>query len=308
MEKRYRTELDSLKTSKIGPNSFAQELFNGAGVPFYSELKISFIEADNEPLPDQTANKVNSDPIKTPEVASEKSVVMDSLKNFADKKVGDTNNSVHNFNGGNLARKFAIPENYSALISDKVELLKGDEFALAMQERFTTTIIEQRYEKHDRLSSSDTVEIIFVTDAYLCDDADTEMDLFFNNETAQLFSRMIGAMKLQPKEYLVSALSKDSDDESSDIFESFLEEIVFFKPKIIMTLGASAAHKLLGIKDRLSKIHGQSFEKTVTTTDKEDLNFTIVPIFHPEFLLINPAMKKTAWEDMQVIMQTLGKL
>jgi DNA polymerase len=33
-----------------------------------------------------------------------------------------------------------------------------------------------------------------------------------------------------------------------------------------------------------------------------------MPTFHPAYLLRNPAEKKKAWEDLQLVMQELGKL
>ena len=34
----------------------------------------------------------------------------------------------------------------------------------------------------------------------------------------------------------------------------------------------------------------------------------MVPIFHPDFLKINPKMKRTAWDDLQKVMRMIGKL
>ena len=52
-----------------------------------------------------------------------------------------------------------------------------------------------------------------------------------------------------------------------------------------------------------SNIHGQFFEKQYG-----DTAFSLMPVFHPDFLVINPNMKRTAWADLQKVMERVGKI
>jgi uracil-DNA glycosylase family 4 len=71
----------------------------------------------------------------------------------------------------------------------------------------------------------------------------------------------------------------------------------------VVTLGAFASNLLLEGQERLSKIHGNFFPRSFS----DNFHTQIVPLFHPNFLLINPSMKKSAWMDMQKIMDFVGK-
>ncbi|MDD5406064.1 MAG: uracil-DNA glycosylase [Sulfurovaceae bacterium] len=77
------------------------------------------------------------------------------------------------------------------------------------------------------------------------------------------------------------------------------KQIELIKPKIIVTLGATAYHYLTGDETQISKIHGTVIEKD---------SFTIVPTYHPSFLLRNPSYKHEAWEDFKKINQLYNAL
>ncbi len=71
-----------------------------------------------------------------------------------------------------------------------------------------------------------------------------------------------------------------------------LKQIEFVDPKIIVTLGSTAYHYLTGNDSDISKVRGiaQRFN-----------NYTIVPTFHPSYLLRNPSAKREAFNDMKLI-------
>ena len=68
-----------------------------------------------------------------------------------------------------------------------------------------------------------------------------------------------------------------------------LKQIELVKPKLIVALGATAYHYLSNDDTPISKIRGHLL------TDK---NYTIIPTYHPSYLLRNPSAKKEAFEDM----------
>ncbi len=70
------------------------------------------------------------------------------------------------------------------------------------------------------------------------------------------------------------------------------KQIESIKPKLIVTLGATAYHYLTGDESKITQIRG--------TIQKRD-NYTIIPTFHPSYLLRNPSAKKEAFIDMKLI-------
>ena len=68
-----------------------------------------------------------------------------------------------------------------------------------------------------------------------------------------------------------------------------LKQIELIKPKLIVTLGATAYHYLTGDETSITKIRG--------TLHKQD-GYTIIPTYHPSYLLRNPSAKKDVFEDL----------
>jgi len=135
-------------------------------------------------------------------------------------------------------------------------------------------------------------------------------------EGDDLLGKMIVAMKLRPGEFNrvpfnekledVNDLAGNLTTPSTETVE-LLEQIKKFKPNIVVSLGATVTNILLGKREKLSGIHGQFFEKSVSL-DNESYTYQLMPIFHPDFLVINPNMKRTAWIDLQKVMERVGKI
>jgi len=69
-----------------------------------------------------------------------------------------------------------------------------------------------------------------------------------------------------------------------------------------MTMGSIATQAVLNTEERLSKLQGKLQTRT-WSYPKEKISFKIMPIFHPEYLIINPAMKRSAWDGMKCIIE-----
>jgi uracil-DNA glycosylase family 4 len=119
-------------------------------------------------------------------------------------------------------------------------------------------------------------------------------------KTAELFERMIVAMKLAPTEVCIYPVEQGEQDLALEV----MTVAAYLRPELIVTLGARATQKILKTPERLSMIHGQFFQREVG----EHGVFNIVPLFHPSIIETNQNMKKTAWTDMQKIMRHLKKL
>ena len=118
-------------------------------------------------------------------------------------------------------------------------------------------------------------------------------------QSRELLTKMIQAMKLSNDEYSILEIEAEKKGKLEEIKGQILAE----KPSVVITLGAFASNLLLEGQERLSKIHGNFFPRSFS----DNFHTQIVPLFHPSFLLINPGMKKSAWMDMQKIMDFLGK-
>lgn len=141
-------------------------------------------------------------------------------------------------------------------------------------------------------------------------------DSYVEGAGEDLLGKMIVAMKLRPGEFNrvafnekleeVNDLTKNLTEPSLETVE-LLEQIKKFKPNIVVSLGATVTNILLGKREKLSGIHGQFFDKTLTLNN-ESYSYQVMPIFHPDFLVINPNMKRTAWIDLQKVMERVGKI
>lgn len=73
-------------------------------------------------------------------------------------------------------------------------------------------------------------------------------------------------------------------------------QIEFVKPKVIVTLGQEAYTKVTSEEDNFESVRGHviDFKK-----------YKLIPIYHPQFLLRNPELKKTTLNDLKTIKSCL---
>ena len=143
------------------------------------------------------------------------------------------------------------------------------------------------------------LEVLFVGDKY-------------DGVGEDLLAKMIGAMKLTSQEFsrflFEEGLENVNDlafnlENPNEATQNLRSSILKHKPKIVVSLGATTTNILLGRREKLSAIHGQFIDVVI-----DEFEFSMVPIFHPDFLIINPNMKRTAWIDLQKVMERVGKI
>ncbi len=79
----------------------------------------------------------------------------------------------------------------------------------------------------------------------------------------------------------------------------FLErQIVAIGPRVLVGLGKFAAQWLLRSATPITKLRGQLGQWN---------GITVMPTYHPAYLLRNPAAKKEVWDDMKVVMELLAR-
>jgi DNA polymerase len=86
-------------------------------------------------------------------------------------------------------------------------------------------------------------------------------------------------------------------DEVSACLPFLLAQIRAIRPRVIVALGAIAAHALLQTDTPISRLRGRfgSFE-----------GIPVMPTFHPSYLLRNESAKRLVWEDVQKVMALLS--
>jgi len=78
-----------------------------------------------------------------------------------------------------------------------------------------------------------------------------------------------------------------------------LKQIELIKPKLILTLGATAYHYLTGDDTGITKVRG-----TVHTYGTA----TLIPTYHPSYLLRNPSAKKEVFEDLKKVKALMERI
>ena len=74
------------------------------------------------------------------------------------------------------------------------------------------------------------------------------------------------------------------------------KQIALIKPRIIVTLGATAYRYLTNDDSPISRVRG-----TIIQGDRHK----IIPTFHPSYLLRNPSAKKEVWHDLLKVKELL---
>ena len=265
------------KVSDIEQGSGISKFFSGAifkDSPWFmaqKELPKTSVKKDAPKVEDHRIS--NEEPLN-------KTEVLESLKS----KVED--------NGG-VQSKFG--SSIQASVSSSIKTFK-----LELKEEDIEKGLSSLYTSFDS-NKFKKIKLLIVGESQLVDFDNENSHWKFDHNNSELLGKMILAMKLEEGQFLRSSLvGKDNDEQLKNI----LNEISIFRPDVVVTLGAISTNLLYGKKEKLSKIHGQSFERTISLKDNE-LLFKFVPVFHPELLEINPSMKRTAWIDLQKIMEML---
>lgn len=136
-------------------------------------------------------------------------------------------------------------------------------------------------------------------------------EVFFVGEAPQdenLLNKMIQACRFGETDFGVVYLQKPKSGESTlEDLVDFYRLINLFHPKLVISLGATVTNQIMGKRERLSKVHGKLFDLSVKFRDREPVAFKMLPLFHPDYLAINPNMKRSAWMDLQKALKFLGK-
>jgi DNA polymerase len=126
----------------------------------------------------------------------------------------------------------------------------------------------------------------------------------FVGRAGQLLTRIIEAMGLSRDDVYIGNVLKcrppNNRDPLPDEIASCLpyleKQLDILKPRVICALGRHSAQTLLGRKDPIGKLRGRVFLYR---------GVKIVSTYHPAALLRNPGLKRTVWEDVQLVRRIL---
>lgn len=247
------------------------------------------------------------EPEDTQEV-TERVKILDSLHRFGNEEIEKTDKKALLFPGGEVHLKDQA--NTAAANSEKAVAMSSKELK---QEVIKKIGAELSFSRFGESLVREQTKVLFVSDLFnneidelVEDKSIMPLSTCFNLEVSQLFSRMIKAMGIAENEFILSAISYDSPEGEKDYFEMLKSEVLFYKPTLIITLGAQATNSLLKLKSRLKDIHGNFYQLVLEDQSHTSHNFEVMPLFSPTLLQTAPNMKKTAWKDMQKAMSKLS--
>jgi uracil-DNA glycosylase family 4 len=122
----------------------------------------------------------------------------------------------------------------------------------------------------------------------------------FVGRAGQLLTKIIEAISLTREQVYIANVIKcrppgNRNPEPDEVAacEPFLfRQIEIVRPLVIVALGKFAAQCLLRSTEPITRLRGREFEFH---------GATLIPTFHPAYLLRNPPAKREVWEDMKKV-------
>ena len=146
-------------------------------------------------------------------------------------------------------------------------------------------------------------DIMFVGDVPL--EIENNTGAIFLGRGGEMLTAMIEkVLNLSREEVYITNLLKCHPLLSKEVHESefhtckayLFKEIELVKPKVIVTLGEKAYHYLTNDFTALKDVRGTIIQKE---------GYSVIPTYHPNFLLKNPSFKKDVFLDLKRVGQVL---
>jgi uracil-DNA glycosylase family 4 len=144
--------------------------------------------------------------------------------------------------------------------------------------------------------------LMFVGEAPGADE--DEQGFPFVGRAGQLLTKIIEAIELTREDVYIANVIKcrppqnrnPEPDEVASCEPFLFRQVDVIQPKVIVALGKFAAQALLRTETPISRLRGQMFDYR---------GATLIPTFHPAYLLRNPSSKRDVWEDMKLVKKLL---
>ena len=123
----------------------------------------------------------------------------------------------------------------------------------------------------------------------------------FVGRAGQLLDRMLAAIDLnRDTVYITNVINwrppdnrEPTPEEAAACLPFLRRHIALVHPEILVLLGAVAVRHVLGLTDGIMRLRGHWKEYRLS-----DQTIAALPIFHPAYLLRQPAHKKLTWRDL----------
>ncbi len=127
----------------------------------------------------------------------------------------------------------------------------------------------------------------------------------FVGRAGQLLTKIIEAIGLTRSDVYIANVIKcrppgnrNPEPDEVEQCEPFLfRQIDTIKPKVIVALGKFAAQCLLRTGDPITRLRGREFKYR---------DATLIPTYHPAYLLRTPSAKRDVWDDMKKVRSILA--
>lgn len=135
----------------------------------------------------------------------------------------------------------------------------------------------------------------------------------FVGPSGQLLDRMLAAIGLdRTKVYITNVIywrppgNRTPTSAEIAICQPFLErQIELIQPKFLVFVGGIAARALLGRSEGVTKLRGRPFVYKVPSDGRE---IPALVMFHPAYLLRQPAQKRFSWRDLLFIQKSIKEI
>lgn len=129
-------------------------------------------------------------------------------------------------------------------------------------------------------------------------------DAPFEGEEWNLLFKMLKATQIPLEAFGLLAMNKESKQQDPAALLKILRyQALNSRIHFMLGFGSKVCSSLLGQNIKLGPCHGKSFEREIQHMEGgEKWSTRLTPFFHPEFLKVNPNMKKMAWDDLKVFM------
>ena len=137
------------------------------------------------------------------------------------------------------------------------------------------------------------------------------LGLPFVGVSGQLLDRMMAAIGLDRTSFYITNVclwrppgNRKPTDLELAAQKPFVERhIELVAPKVLVLVGAAAAQGLLGTTEGITRLRGRWFQYSLGASGQ---TIPALPIFHPAYLLRQPAQKRETWRDLLKLREVLS--
>jgi uracil-DNA glycosylase family 4 len=135
----------------------------------------------------------------------------------------------------------------------------------------------------------------------------------FVGRAGQLLDRMLAAIALDRTKVQITNViywrppgnRKPNEAEIAACLPFVLRHIALARPRVLVLAGGTSASALLPLSEGITRLRGRWFELAVPGLEAP---VPTLPMFHPAFLLRDPARKRETWRDLLALKARLDAL